>query len=144
MPDYLASYVDRMRAAAGRLANVSLECRPALDVITDYGKHDEVLIYADPPYLGTTRSSRQYLVEMSHESEHRELAEVLHGCKSAVVLSGYASPLYEELYGDWDRIEMATYTGQGNHTAQRNDRRTEVLWMNRPLTGTLDFGEVTA
>lgn len=142
MPDYLASYVDRMRAAAGRLADVSLECRPALDVITDYGKHSEVLIYADPPYLGTTRSSRQYLVEMSHEAEHRELADALHGCKAAVVLSGYASPLYEDLYGDWDRVEMATYTGQGNHTAERNDRRVEVLWMNRTLPGTLDFGGV--
>lgn len=139
MPNYLASYVERMREAAGRLADVSLECRPALEVIRDYGKHPEVLIYADPPYLGTTRSSRQYLVEMSHEAEHRELAEALNDCRAAVVLSGYGSPLYATLYDGWERVEMSAYTSQGNHQAERNDRRVEVLWMNRALTDTLPF-----
>lgn len=135
MSDYLASYVERMRHAAGRLAGVSLEARDALDVITDYGKHHDVLIYADPPYLGSTRSSRQYLVEMSHDTEHRELAEVLRTCKATVVLSGYHSPLYDELYAGWHTTEFATYTGQGNHAELRNDRRLEVLWSNRPLGG---------
>lgn len=141
MPDYLSSYVERMRAAAGRLASVSLEARDALDVIRDYGQHAEVLIYADPPYLGSTRSSRQYLVEMSHEHEHRTLAEALRGCRASVVLSGYDSPLYADLFQDWHQTPFATYTGQGNHAADRNDRRVEVLWSNRPLGyERLDFG----
>ena len=145
MSDYLSSYVERMRHAAGRLAGVSLESRDALDVIADYGKHAEVLIYADPPYLGTTRSSRQYLVEMSHDAEHQELAEVLRACKATVVLSGYHSPLYDGLYEGWHVTEFDAYTGQGNHSEARNDRRVEVLWSNRPLnvTPTL-FGEVSA
>lgn len=142
MSDYLSSYVERMRHAAGRLAGVSLEARDALDVIADYGKHAEVLIYADPPYLGTTRSSRQYLVEMSHDAEHRDLAKALSECSATVVLSGYHSPLYDELYAGWHVTEFDTYTGQGNHGEQRNDRRVEVLWSNRPLSreATL-FGE---
>jgi DNA adenine methylase len=146
MPDYLASYTERMRHAAGRIANVSLENRDALDVITDYGRHDEVLIYADPPYLGSTRSSRQYLVEMSHEDEHRALAEALSACKATVVLSGYHSPLYAELYDGWHVVEFTAYTGQGNHSQERNDRRTEVLWSNRPvaLPNLFDASEVTA
>lgn len=133
MPDYLTSYVERMRGAAARLAGVSLECRDALDVIRDYGRHDQVLIYADPPYLGSTRSSRQYLVEMSHDDEHRALAQALTSCRAAVVLSGYHSPLYDELYAGWHRYEIPTYTGQGNHAEHRNDRRVEVLWSNRQL-----------
>lgn len=133
MPDYLTSYVERMRGAAARLAHVSLEARDALDVIRDYGKHAEVLIYADPPYLGSTRSSRQYLVEMSHDDEHQALAEVLHECKAAVVLSGYASPLYEGLFADWHRVDVETYTGQGNHTEGGDATRTEVFWSNRPI-----------
>lgn len=142
MPDYLASYVTRMRAATGRIANVSLEARDALEVIADYGRHSGVLIYADPPYLGSTRSSRQYLVEMSRDSEHRDLASALRGCEATVVLSGYDSPLYQELYPDWHRVSFATYTGQGNHTAERNDRRTEVLWANRPIgNDRLNFNE---
>lgn len=133
MPDYLTGYVERMRGAAARLAHVSLEARDALDVIADYGRHSEVLIYADPPYLGSTRSSRQYLVEMSHDDEHQALADALLACKASVVLSGYDSSLYAELYAGWHRTEFATYTGQGNHTEDRNDRRVEVLWSNRPL-----------
>ena len=142
MPDYLASYVERMRQAAGRIANVSLEARDALTVISEYGQHPGVCIYADPPYLGTTRSSRQYQVEMSHEAEHRELADALRACNASVVLSGYHSPLYDDLYASWHRVELAAFTGQANTAG----RRTEVLWSNRPLVDTLalDFGEVTA
>jgi DNA adenine methylase len=139
MPAYLTAYVDRMRGAAARLGNVSLECRDALDVIADYGRHAENLIYADPPYLGSTRSSRQYLHELSHDDEHRALAETLHACEAAVVLSGYRSPLYDELYASWHVHELPAFTGQAN----TNGRRTEVLWSNRPLVDTLDldFGQ---
>lgn len=143
MPDYLTGYVERMRGAAARLHNVSLECRPALDVIADYGRHAEVLIYADPPYLGTTRSSRQYAVEMSHDDEHQELADALLACKAAVVISGYASPLYDALYTGWHRHEIPAFTGQGNHVEAPNDRRTEVLWCNREVHPHL-FSEATA
>lgn len=143
MPDYLTSYTERMRGAAARLAQVSLESRDALDVIADYGRHEGVLIYADPPYLGTTRSSRQYLVEMPHEPEHRALADVLTGCKAAVLLSGYGSPLYDDLYAGWSRMEIITSTNQGRH-AEGDSARTEVLWSNRPLGGAHLFSEVTA
>lgn len=143
MPDYLTGYVERMRGAAARLARVSLECRPALDLIADYGRHEEVLIYADPPYLGTTRSSRQYLVEMSHDAEHRELAEALRGCRSTVVLSGYASPLYDELYAGWSTVEIPTYTGQGNHATGSDNRRVEVLWSNRDIGHPTLFGSAS-
>lgn len=129
MPDYLTAYVERMGPIVHRLQHVSLECRPALDVIRAYGVHDAVLIYADPPYLGTTRSSRQYAVEMSADAEHRALAEVLHECRATVVLSGYKSPLYDDLYGSWHRHELAAFTGQ----AGTNGRRVEVLWSNRVL-----------
>ena len=132
MPDYLASYVERMRGAAGRLANVSLEARDALEVVADYGRHPEVLIYADPPYLGSVRSGRQYHVEMSSDNEHRQLAAALRACRCSVVLSGYDSPLYAEIFAGWHQLRISTYTGQGNHT-ESTDRRVEVLWSNRPL-----------
>lgn len=133
MPDTLTSYVERMRGVAARLAEVSLECRDALQVVGDYGRHAEVLLYVDPPYQGSVRSSRQYLVEMSQDSEHEALAEALHGCKAAVVLSGYDSPLYAALYAGWHRTELATRTAQGNHGTGTHSR-TEVLWSNRTVT----------
>ena len=133
-----------MAPAIDRLRQVSLECRPALDVIRDH-PHDGVCIYADPPYLDTVRSSRQYRVEMSHPAEHEQLAEALHDCTAAAVLSGYPSPLYDALYADWHRANLAAFTGQGNHATVRpaaagrgrgrggDGRRVEVLWSNRPL-----------
>lgn len=128
MPRYLAGYVDRIGPVAERLRHVSLECRPALEIIQSYGRHREVLLYVDPPYLGSTRA-RNYRHEMASEAEHRELAEALHACKAAVVLSGYPSPLYDELYAGWHRVELTTHTGQ----ARTWQRRTEVLWSNRPF-----------
>jgi DNA adenine methylase len=66
---------------------------------------------------------------MRTDDEHRELAAALVDCAAAVVLSGYDSPLYAELYTGWHRYELTTMTGNG-----RGEKgRTEVLWSNRPL-----------
>jgi DNA adenine methylase len=138
MPGYLDGYVDRMAAAAARLHNVSLESRPALQLIDDYGRSPSVLIYADPPYLGSTHKSGRYKHEMLTAAEHEELAAALHRARAAVVLSGYASPLYDRLYADWDRVDIPTTTGQGG---TRQDR-TEMLWSNRPIADPCLF-EVT-
>lgn len=132
MPAVLAAYVDRMMAVAGRLRSVSLECRPALDLIDRYGRHPGVLVYADPPYpAGARTSTGDYAHEMT-DADHRELADTVRACRAAVVLSGYDSPLYDELYADWHRAEIPTGTTQGGHWSAR----TEVLWSNRPLRPT--------
>lgn len=130
MPSYLDGYVDRIAAAAERLHHVSLECRPALEVIRWYGRSEDVLLYVDPPYLGSTRASNAYRHEMTSEEEHRELAEALREAKGPVVLSGYPSPLYDELYANWWRTEFASGTGQ-NAEAWAN--RTEVVWCSQPV-----------
>ncbi|MFF5773873.1 DNA adenine methylase [Streptomyces californicus] len=136
MPDYMAAYVDRLAAAAERLRRVSLESMPALDLIAKYGSHEDVLLYVDPPYLGTTRAFANYRHEMRSEDEHRELAAALADCKAAVVLSGYGSPLYGELYAGWHRADRQTMTG--NARSGTKDR-TEVLWSNRVLAGRLSL-----
>lgn len=131
MPGYLDSYVERMAPAVERLKNVTLECKPALDIITKYGAKPDVLLYVDPPYLGSTRGwDHAYRHEMRNEDEHRELAKALHDAKSAVVVSGYPSDLYDlELFAGWDRHTIAASTSQGGSRTAR----TEVLWSNRPL-----------
>jgi DNA adenine methylase len=133
MPGYLNAYVDRMPAAAERLCGVSLECGPALDLIDHYGQCPDVLIYADPPYLGSTRRSGGYPHDMPTDDDHIALSVALRACHAAVVLSGYASSLYNELYPDWHVTRINTSTGQGGN----NQGRTEVLWSNRPPTPTL-------
>lgn len=135
MPGYLASYAGRVLPAAERLAGVSLECRDALDVVADYGRHESTLIYADPPYLGSTRSAN-YRHELTGEDQHRALAEALRGCAAAVVLSGYPSDLYAEIYEGWHRVDLRAWTGNGirNGGTKVAGDRVECLWSNRPLT----------
>jgi DNA adenine methylase len=140
MPDYLAGYINRIAPAAARLAGVSLECQPALDLIDRYGRSPRVLLYVDPPYLGTTRVSGGYRHDMRTDTAHRDLAAALHDCRAAVILSGYASPLYDELYADWRVTRINTTTGQGG----TRQERTEVLWSNREAQPSLFDEEATA
>lgn len=140
MPQYLEAYLGRFAGVAGRLAGVSLECRPAVEVITRYGRHPGALVFADPPYVLSARKSVGYRCEMA-DDDHREMAAALRGCAGTVVLCGYASELYDgELFPDWHRVEFAAGTGNGG---QWRDR-TEVLWSNRPLPQQADLfgGEV--
>ena len=147
MPDYLNAYVDRIIPAAERIAGVSLECRDAFDIISTYGAHPDVLLYCDPPYLGSTRAAN-YRHEIISNDDHRALGEALRACKATVVLSGYPSPLYDEVFGDWHRIETSAWTGNGirNGATKTDGNRVRVLWADRPRgrQQPLDFTEETA
>lgn len=140
MPEYLQGYVARVAAAAERLVGVSLECQPALELIERYGRSPEVLLYVDPPYLGSSRVSGGYIHEMRNEDEHHELAAALQQCKASVVLSGYDSPLYADLYRGWHVARINTSTSQGG----TRQGRTEVVWSNRAPLDVLPFEEVSA
>lgn len=123
--DNVVAFAGRMEQVAQRLRRVALESRDALDVINDYGRSPGVCIYADPPYLGSTRATN-YGRELTSGDQHRALADALRDCRASVILSGYASPLYDDLYGDWHRIEV-----QGATTQSGDTDRVEVLWSNR-------------
>ncbi len=137
MPVYLRGYVARMAPAAARLAGVSLESRPALDLISSYN-HPDVLFYVDPPYVQDTRSGgSRYRYEMT-DADHVDLLATLRATAAAVVLSGYATDLYDSTLADWHRVEIAAGTGQGSIWKDR----TEVVWSNRPLHTTSALFEV--
>lgn len=122
------AYSARITDVARRLAAVTLESRPAVDVIRDYGTEPTVCMYVDPPYVGSTRAVN-YVKEMRDDDDHRTLAAALHDTRAAVVLSGYASPLYDdELYPDWHRTEL-----RGAVTLGHANDRVEVLWSNHYL-----------
>ncbi|MFE3031536.1 DNA adenine methylase [Streptomyces canus] len=141
MPGYLEAYALRLATAAERMHAVSLDALPALELIARYGARPNVLLYVDPPYLGETRGwGNNYRVEMKTADEHRELAAALAECRATVVLSGYDSPLYAELYADWHRYEQQSMTG--NATADK--ARTEVLWANARLGTQTRLFEATA
>ena len=110
--------------AAQRLKGVQIENQPALDVIRKFN-HDNVLIYADPPYLLNTRHGKQYRHEMT-EQDHVDLLDTLLQHKGPVILSGYPSEMYNRELKGWNRIARKSYN-------QNSDPRTEVLWSNFEL-----------
>jgi len=126
----------RITPTAERIAAVVIENRDAIEMIRDYGREPSVCVYADPPYLGSTRASN-YRHEMLEDDLHVKLADALRNCKASVVLSGYASPLYEELYPGWHRMELKAPTALSGRAAEN-----EVLWSNVPLgiQQAFDFG----
>lgn len=122
-----ANYPKHIQVFAERLQGVVIENRDALDIIR---QHDGAgaLHYADPPYLPLTRSlhtrrkSKGYNHDMT-EQQHRALAALLTTVEGMVVLSGYASDLYESLYAGWTRVERKA-------KADGALDRVEVLWLN--------------
>ena len=138
--DKSAALTNRLEACAERLRRVHLEQRPAVEVIAKYAKPGAAAaISCDPPYLGCTRSAQakrarlDCACEYASESDHRALAEVLHATPAAVLISGYPSRLYQELYGGWWRLERTVRRPTSNVSGGRGAVATEVLWSNRPL-----------
>ncbi|WP_235681678.1 hypothetical protein [Mycobacteroides abscessus] len=118
---------------------MSLECRPAVELVKSYGGDRGNLLYVDPPYIVDKgiRRGGEYRVEMRSEKVHRELLEACLACDAAVVVSGYSSALYDSMLESWYRYEIPMVTSQGSG----DGRRVEVVWSNRALEG-LGEGEL--
>ncbi|QSM96642.1 DNA adenine methylase [Mycobacteroides abscessus subsp. abscessus] len=133
MPVVLQRYAGRIAQAAKRIRGVSLECRPAVELVEAYGGVRENLLYVDPPYIVDPgiRRGGEYRVEMRSVSAHQELAEACLAADAGVVVSGYASELWDSALDGWYRYAIPMLTSQGSG----DGRRVEVLWSNRPLEG---------
>lgn len=121
--------IDMLPQIIDRLRRVQIICQSAFDAIPRFD-HNDGLIYCDPPYVHGTRakgSTDIYAAEMT-DDDHRRLAILLGQCKSKVVLSGYPSPLYNDLYSGWRHVEFDI----ANHAAggKTKSREKECLWMN--------------
>lgn len=144
MPLALAKYAGRLGPAAARIANVSLECRDAVEMIAAYGTEPTSLIYVDPPYEqhspdGALMRKWNYGVEMPSAS-HTALIDAVLAAEAMVVVSGYGGGRWDSALAHWHRYTLETHTAQGGSTAPRGHSRTEVLWSNTPLIG-LDVSE---
>lgn len=91
---------------------------------SDIPNRPGVLIYCDPPYLMSVRSSKRpiYEDEFHTDDEHWELLKRLKKLPCSVMISGYDSPLYNEMLADWRKVSFTGMT--------RGGPRTEIVWMN--------------
>jgi DNA adenine methylase len=124
-----------------RLQGVQIECIDALECVNRYDK-PWTLTYFDPPYVRDERSHKnEYFQEWSNE-QHIKTAVLLRQCQGYVVVSGYACPLYAELYEahGWQRFDKEAQTNSGG-------KRIESVWLsprtiealNRPQQAALEW-----
>lgn len=119
-----ANYPGALALIAERMRGVTVEMRPAVDLVQTFDS-DETLFYIDPPYPLSTRgkqSASGYRYEMT-DDQHREMAAVLHNIQGMALVSSYPCKLYDCLFADWKRVEKET------HADGARDR-TEVLWLS--------------
>jgi 16S rRNA G966 N2-methylase RsmD len=88
----------------------------------------DTLVYADPPYLRSVRTSGKlmYEYELAEDHEHAALLTQLRGLPCMVMISGYWSQMYADMLADWQTVTYQTTTLGGTVA-------TEWLWMNYPL-----------
>jgi hypothetical protein len=102
-------------------------CGDALEVLASYDWRGDEFVYADPPYLLSTRSAQRplYEYEFFDIEQHRALLTRLRGLPCMVAISGYWSELYELDLAGWRTSTFRT-------TKRSGAPAIEYLWMNYP------------
>jgi len=147
MSSAVSKYVttnDNLPRIHDRLMRVQIECQDFRKVIPTYDT-GQTFFYLDPPYVASTRKSGGYTHEMTDE-DHADLVDLIREAKGMVLLSGYASELYESL--GWKRVDFETACHaagktrnsklQGKGSALKHAKRVESLWLNPALEKALD------
>lgn len=99
----------------------------ALPFLESYAFAGNEFVYADPPYLMSTRSNQRplYLHEFHTEGEHEQLLTLLKRLPCQVMISGYWSELYSSRLSGWHTAVFTAYT-------RANKQVEEWVWMNYP------------
>lgn len=118
-----ATYPDAIADLHARMRRVIIERTPAVQTLKAHDRPG-ALAYVDPPYVHSTRAEvrKGYVHEMS-DSDHEELLDCLLGLRGMAVVSGYASPLYDDALRGWRRLTRKV-------TDHARQWRTEVLWIS--------------
>lgn len=117
---------DRLKVAANKLKDAQIECKDAAELVMEHINDSDVLIYADPPYLDSTRVSKHYANEMD-DHQHISLLNALKKHSGPVLLSGYDSQLYRDLLEGWYTVKKDAQIGITN---SKKRVVQEVVWCN--------------
>lgn len=139
--------VSRWHNLPGRLANVaerlrnvrveSIDARRLLELFLD---RPATLVYLDPPYF--VKREHEYVIDANDEQFHRELLTLCCRARCMILLSGYDTPLYNEMLrkkDGWARVLIKTHTRDTNG---KDYVRNEVLWQNKHFVKAAKTGRV--
>lgn len=109
---------------AARLRTVAIDNVDCVEFIDKWGM-PSTFVYVDPPYVGTD--------DYDDTVDHPSLAAA---CRRAVergalvAVSGYPSPLYDELFSGWRTVSVDVPLYGARDT--QGQRRVEMMWMSYP------------
>lgn len=123
--DFLSS-IDRLPELHDRMSKVIVCNTDGIKLIGEYSSPN-TLIYCDPPYHQSTRTSTRYKVDMGND-EHVKFLDAVIESKSKILISGYDCELYDKLVENgFEKIQFEVKTVSGNFTPKT---KVETLWRN--------------
>lgn len=124
--DFLSA-IDRLPELHQRLSKVIILNRDGIELIKKYKNNNNILIYCDPPYEQSTRTSARYIVDMNRDS-HINFIDAVLNSNAKILISGYKCDLYNKLEENgFTRIDFDVKTISGNFKAKT---KTESLYLN--------------
>lgn len=112
-----------LTAVAGRLRGVVIENRDYREIVPKWD-YEQTVIYCDPPYTLSERTSGEKYVHEFSDADYEEMGRILHDLKKAgAMVSGYDCELYREMFKDW---RCYTKDARCDHGAER----VECLWIS--------------
>lgn len=119
LPTDIIESSKRLRHTKGGL--VQIENQDALKLIKRHNQSN-VLIYADPPYVLSTRAKRIYKHEFSN-GDHEQLLNALKEHSGPVIISGYDCDLYNDYLTGWFKKSIPVKAEGGRDAI-------ETIWLN--------------
>lgn len=114
-------------AISERLQGVIIHNNDSLEVMKKVD-HEDAFFYLDPPYVHSTRFSKNLYYHEMNEVQHQILISLVKTMKGKIAISGYQSELYEKELREW-RCQKKDVANHSSHEGTK-DRKTECLWIN--------------
>lgn len=114
------------RILTPELARVATKfiCGDAITTLPTLALPADAVVYCDPPYLLSTRTSRHRYAHEMTDDQHEQFLTLAAGLNCRVLISGYPSKLYDHHLQNWRCCSYRTRT--------RGRTVTECLWCNFP------------
>ncbi len=113
-------------AAHANLSMLQLINESAFTYLRQFQPTDKTVIYLDPPYVHSTRTSKARYEHELTDTEHVELLTIIKRLAEMqdvfIIISGYSNLLYETELRDWNSKDFQAMT--------RGGVRTETVWYN--------------
>ena len=114
--DFLSA-IDGLYEIHQRLSHVTVLNRDGIQLMRD-NSAENVFIYADPPYVQSTRGNTRYTIDMDNDTQQKFLSACIDS-KAKILISGY----------DCEEYNVLLENGFTKTSFETNNR-TESLWTN--------------